>query len=135
MIPLEFKEFITAGKDDKHLGIVTVLWNGITLRLKIQKTKEGNNMFAAASSFKVTNPITLEDGYILSFEIDSRSEDDRVKKFALSHAKVKLGMTSMQNTNAGSGHAQWTTQAPPMQYPESQTNLPYPKEQQVNLPF
>jgi hypothetical protein len=125
MIPLEFKEFFPAGKDDGHLGLVKVKWNGIILIYKIAVNKKTNIPFAAASSYKTIDPITGEEKFLQAFSIDSRDEDDKVKAFALSHGKAQLKMTSIQNPNTNS----WVTQAPPMQYP----NQPQPTQE--NLPF
>lgn len=132
MIPLEFKEFIPAGKDDGHLGLVKVKWNGIILIYKMAVKKGTDIPFAAASSYKTKDLISMEDKYVPAFSIDSRDEDDRVKAFALAHGKAQLKMTSMTNPNAASTQAtSWVTQAPPMQYP----NPVQQQETQVNLPF
>jgi hypothetical protein len=128
MLQLEFKEFIPAGKDDGHLGLVKIKWNGIILIYKMAVKKGTTIPFAAASSYKTTDPITMEDKYLQAFSIDSRDEDERVKAFALSHGKANLKMTSMSNPNAASSQAPWPSQSAPLQYS-------HPVEQQVNLPF
>ena len=129
MIPLEFKEFYPAGKDDGHLGLVKVKWNGIILIYKIAVNKKTNIPFAAASSYKTIDPISMEEKFLQAFAIDSRDEDDKVKAFALAHGKAQLKMGSMSNPNiAPVQSTSWVTQAPPMQY----TNT---AEQQGNLPF
>lgn len=132
MIPLEFKEFIAAGKDDGHLGLVKVKWNGIILIYKIATNKKTNVPFAAASSYKTLDPITLEEKYISAFKIDSGDEDDRVRGFALSHAKVNLALTSVKNLNTPSNQPMFPGQsALPMTYPEPVQQ----QEFQGSLPF
>jgi len=128
MIPLDFIEFIPASKDDRHLGIASVKWGGMILRFKIQPTQDQKSYFATPASYKVKDQITQEDKYLHAFEIDSRSEHDRVTNFVKSNVKVQLGHTSV---NPGKpmmppGSGGWAHPTGPATVPEMlQQNLPF----------
>lgn len=128
MNTLEFLDFTHGTKDDRYLGLVTIKWGGIVLRYKVVQRTDGKGVFATTASFKTKDQITLEDKYVNAFEIDSRSENDRVLQFVVSHAKAKLGMTSVQNPHVDAHYAAQKAQG-------ASLPLEYPTPVQQNLPF
>lgn len=128
MIPLDFLEFTPPSKDDRYLGIVSVKWGGLVLRYKITPTPDGKGYFVNPPKYKTINPITLEDKYLDSFEIDSKMETNRIIDFVKSHAKVHLNQTSVNPSKPimppGSGG--WAHPTGPSNVPDIlQQNLPF----------
>jgi len=65
---------------EKHVGIMTVEIRGVLLRYKIIKTKDGNSLFPAAASYKMSGED--EDArYLSAFALDSNSEQEMLFDF------------------------------------------------------
>ena len=79
---IEFLEYIPVTiENQKHLAVIAVKWAGIVLRFKIMPTKDGNGFYPATASLLVKDNISGEEKYQSAFEIDSRSEHERVLNF------------------------------------------------------
>jgi hypothetical protein len=125
MNTLEFLDYIPASKDDRHLGVASIKWGGLILRFKAQNRTDGKGFFITTASFKIKDPVTLDEKYVQAFDIDSRSEHDRIINFVTTHVRSRMGMTSVHNVNVDAHYAQQKASLP----------LEYPEQVQQNLPF
>lgn len=92
---IEFIEYIPVTiENQKHLAVVAVKWSGIVLRFKIMPTKDGTGFFPATASVLVKDIISGEEKYQSAFEIDSRSEHERVLNFVKAVYKKMLSNQS-----------------------------------------
>ena len=118
---LAFDSFI-ATPGEKHLGLVSIIYNGIILRYKIVQSEKGGLMVFAFAT-KVKDPITQEEKWLKSVEIDSTSEHKRVEEFIRHHAKI-----SMNSTSAKPEHVQNVTRPMGAMYaqpPINANDLPF----------
>ncbi len=67
-------------KATKYVGIFTVIVRGVILRYKIVKVKDGEALFPAAASYKISGD-DEEGKYLSAFSLDSQSEKEMLFDF------------------------------------------------------
>jgi hypothetical protein len=74
---IQFIDYVEV-KNEKYLGIATIMYNNMLLRYKIQPKKETKGFYAKPAVHKITE--NGVDRYVDSFVIDSRIENDKIIK-------------------------------------------------------
>jgi len=97
---LQFLGFVET-PSEKHLGIASVrVDHKYVFRFKIAVTKDGSRHFPAAASYKI--PDASGDRYVEAFVIDSRTDDEEIKKFVMEGVRKAQSSKSVFTTgNSG----------------------------------
>ncbi len=82
---------------EKHIGLMTVVVRGIVLRYKIVRTKDGNSLFPASASYKMSGE-DEEARYLSAFSLDSQSEQEMLFDF-IKGKMVEILPTGHQKSN------------------------------------
>lgn len=131
MLTLEFIEYKAPMAGDKHFGIVTVMRGDVTYRFKITQRTDGTSLFPSTASFKAWDKEKGKEGYDHAFELDSKSESERLNKFVM--AKY------MENKDIKGGiQMQGSIHSPPNAFTSTPMSYPDPVQQQQfqeKLPF
>lgn len=110
---------------EKYIGIATIRahlrdFGTMIIRFKVQHTKDGQNLFITAPSYKKV--VDGQDVWTEWFMFDSRSQESDLQ--SLIKAKVKAYYASRQATPAPQQQAPWGNM-PPMPPIEPEQQLPF----------
>lgn len=86
---LEFLSFSPAGKDEKYLGLASILVDGVRFLYKVATAKNGG-IFVAPPAIK------LNDKWIDAFLFDSRTQNEQIIEFTRKHVMEQMAGLNKQ---------------------------------------